>query len=85
MARDKDFEIEWTVEDGFAGGRRPQYTAVDVDILDDEMADDELEELYNEIIIEEFMQNISGYGTNLDEFKEWATAALKARKEEDGE
>lgn len=82
---DQDFTIEWEVEDGYAGGRRPQHTAVDADMLDDEMDDNELEELYNDIVVEEFMQNISGYGSNAEEFKTWAREALKARKEEDDE
>lgn len=82
---DQDFTIEWQVEDGYCGGSRPQHTPVDADMLDDEMDDAELEELYNVIVDEEFMQNISGYGTNLEKFKEWAREALAEREEEDND
>jgi len=85
MATTDEFSIEWEVEDGYAGGRRPQTCDVNADMLDYEMLDDDLEELYNDIIMEEFMQNISGNGTNLEAFQAWAKQALAARKEEDDE
>ncbi len=85
MKVDNDFNIKWEVEDGYIGGNRPQTTAVDTDILDDEMTDGEIADLYEDIIVEEFMQNISGYGTNREKFIEWAKLALEARKEEDDE
>lgn len=80
-----NFDIEWEIDDGYVCGNRPHTTNVDDDILDDEMDDSDLEELYHEIVVEEFMQNISNYGTNLEEFKEWAQTAIKAMKEEDNE
>lgn len=85
MQVEDEFDITWEVDDGYAGPSRPQHCSIDVDVLDDEMADDELEELYNEIVMEEFMQNITVYGSNRREFVEWAKHALEARKEDDSE
>ena len=85
MQVEDEFDITWEVDDGYAGPSRPQHYSIDVNVLDDEMTADELEELYNEIVMEEFMQNISAYGSNKREFIEWAKHALEARKAEEDE
>jgi len=85
MQVEDEFDITWEVDDGYAGPSRPQHCSIDVDVLDDEMTADELEVLYNEIVMEEFRQYVTAYGSNKREFVEWAKLAMKARKAEEDE
>ena len=64
-------EINWEVEDGYAGGSRPQSTSFDESDLDHCETWEEAEhEIWN-IAEEDFEQKITFYIKNLDELKKW--------------
>jgi hypothetical protein len=52
-------KVEWTVDDGYAGGSRPQYTDIDDDDLDECETDEEREEFINDCIQQDFEQKIT--------------------------
>lgn len=59
--------ITWQVDDGYAGGGRPQHT----DINDSDLAECETEEekelLIREVVQEDFEQHITWYETRREE------------------
>ncbi len=74
------FSGEYEINDGYAGGSRPQHFRVDAHDLDDEMSDEELEDFYYEAAYEHFKQNIDVTVTDAGEFVEWAKEQLKKQK-----
>ena len=79
---DEEFEITYQVDDGYAGGSRPQYTTILADDLEDDMTDDDLEKLWEQYIQEAFEQKISWWSDSLEEFKDWAHERIEAMKDE---
>jgi len=58
--------ITWEVDDGYAGGSRPQNTDINDDELLDYETDEEKEQFINDVIQEEFEQRITWYVTRRD-------------------
>lgn len=54
-------EVAWQVDDGYAGGSRPQHTTIDDEDLAACETDEEREQLINDSIQEDFEQRISWY------------------------
>jgi hypothetical protein len=70
------FTAKWQVDDGYAGGARPQSTGIsEDDILDCESIDDAMTEIEN-IIREDFLNRISWGFSNYDRVKAWAEQVL---------
>ena len=79
MSDRKTFEARYQVEDGYAGGTRPQYFTIDAGDLEDDMTDDELESLYHEKCEEDMRQKIGCGPNRIDEFVAWAREQLNER------
>lgn len=80
---DYDFTITYQVDDGYAGGNRPQTVLVYDGDLDKDMEDRELLDLYYSMVQEDFEQRISASASNEYEFMEWAKARIVKMWEED--
>lgn len=81
---DSIFTIRYGIDDGYAGGDRPQSFQFHDSDLEDDMDDEALERLYYEAIQTDFEQKISPYGKNIGEFMEWAREKIKQWDENDG-
>jgi hypothetical protein len=80
MSKEK-FEARYKVEDGYAGGARPQYFKISADELDDEMTDEQLIEFYEDAVQADFEERISPGAERVDEFVAWAREQLAARSQ----
>lgn len=77
------FDGRYEVDDGYAGGSRPQHFRVYATDLDDEMTDEELVAFYEEVADDCFRQNIGITLRREAEFVSWARGVLNARKAEE--
>lgn len=73
------FEVRYEVEDGYVGKSRPQFFKIDSSEIEDDMGDEELSELYHDMVQNDFDQKISPGGENLDEFLDWARSVRDSR------
>lgn len=76
------FEGIYQVEDGYAGGARPQYFTIDDSDIEDDMSESDLEELFEEFAQDDFEDKISFCTQNGYEFVEWAKKVIKDRAKE---
>jgi len=75
-----DFKAKYEVDDGYAGGSRPQAFTIregDYDFAPD-MTDEFLEEMFCEAIDEHMRQHITFHKVNLTEFIAWARKQIEA-------
>ena len=77
------FKGIYKVDDGYAGGSRPRYFDIEDFEIEDDMSDGDLEELYENIMIEDFEDKIHPYGQNVQEFIQWAKEQIAKDREED--
>lgn len=86
---EENFTVKWEVDDGYAGGSRPQSFDIAPFEIDEFMEEADLIELYEDMIREEFLHRVGYYGKNLDEFLAWAREVQSDIKgefeEEDGD
>ncbi len=68
----KIFRGRYDVEDGYAGRSRPQDFQINSFDIESDMDGADLENLFDEIMQEEFKQTITPYALNKDEFVKWA-------------
>lgn len=82
MAEQK-FTAKYEVDDGYAGGSRPQsFTIRAADILmNAESTDEEIRDEFYDMVEEEMRQRISACNVNADEFVQWVRS-LPAEDEE---
>lgn len=73
-------KVRWEVEDGYAGGSRPQIFTIDPDDFDDDADEREISERLMEIVQDEFEQRISWFMKNESEVIA-AVMAAKAEKQ----
>ena len=78
----KKFNATYGVDDGYAGGSRPQHFTIHADDLDDDMTDEELQNFFHESMQEHFEQTVSPYAKNSDDFVAWAREQLEERGDE---
>ena len=78
MSDDK-FQGRYQVDDGYAGGSRPQHFTVNEWELEDDMTDADLERLYEELAEDHFRENISFSLSRSADFVEWAKKKLADR------
>ena len=71
------FQITFQVDDGYAGGSRPQRGTAYASDIGEDMTDDDLISLYEEIVRDEFELKIHPYGTNASEFMAWAKERIQ--------
>ena len=66
------FTVKYQAADGYVGGKRPlSFDIYSSEILDD-MSDEELSNLYYDMVQGDFEQKVTAEAENLDEFLEWA-------------
>lgn len=73
------FQGRYQVQDGYAGGSRPQHVSIFSDDLEEDMTDDELVEFYENEIQNHFYERISPGAERVDEFVAWARDQLAKR------
>lgn len=66
------FQGQFEIEDGYAGGARPQYFRIGDSVLADDMTDDDLRALYGQEAEEHFRMNFGVTTKRADEFVAWA-------------
>ena len=81
MSKDS-LEIEWEVDDGYAGGQRPHEFEIDFSEFDDCETEEEVQNRLEEIIQEEFEQNINWYCSNMDDYVKKIFTAIKEQNDE---
>jgi hypothetical protein len=57
-------DIKWQVNDGYRGGYRPQCSNVELSDFEEDMSIDDIKEVIQDIIQEDFNQNI---GVDIDD------------------
>lgn len=72
MTEGETFEGCYEVEDGYVGKRRPKTFKIYANQLDDDLSEEELEELYDELVESHFRQNIYPSSERKEEFVQWA-------------
>jgi hypothetical protein len=72
MAREGTFTIKYEIEDGYAGGARPQSFLVDEDSIEPDMTEQQIESLLYEMAQEDMLQKVSASVDNVDAFLDWA-------------
>jgi len=82
MRIDSAFGAKYEIDDGYAGGSRPQYFMIHAGEIEDDMTSDDLERLYHEQCEEHMRGHIGCSPARVDEFVEWATSVLAARQEQ---
>ena len=82
MSKDR-FQGTFEINDGYAGGRRPQHFSVSVHDLHDDMTDEDLRRFYEEEAEEHFRQNFGISVSRSDEFVAWAREKLSAAEQKD--
>ncbi len=78
------FKVNYEVDDGYVGNRPHKFT-IDEDAIETEATEEELRELYDELVYEDFQQRITPYGENVEEFIAWAKEVQKKDKDSDDE
>lgn len=66
------FKVQYEVQDGYAGARRPQTFTTDDSWIEWNMSDEDLEFELAEVIQTDFENRISWTLSNRDEVLEWA-------------
>ncbi len=72
------FEVTWEVDDGYAGGARPQRFEIDESELEAWDADD-VGELFDQMLYDEFRNNIHFWSGDREAFIEWARSKMGAQ------
>jgi hypothetical protein len=77
MSKDK-FTAKYEVDDGYAGGSRPQSFTIREGDYDFEpsMTDAQLSDLFYEMVDEEMRQKITACNVNVNEFIAWARSTV---------
>ena len=72
MSAGETFEACYEVADGYVGRRRPKTFKIYANQLDEDLSEEELEELYDELVEDHFRQNIFPESERKEEFVQWA-------------
>jgi hypothetical protein len=81
--RDSSFTVKWQAYDGYAGRARPQSFVVDPGEIEEDMDDDALEELFYELLSDDFREKVSAESPDVDAFVDWARGVIAARAADD--
>ena len=77
------FKGTYYVDDGYVGKSRPHHFEIDDFEIEDDMTDENLEELYENLMISDFEDKIHPYSQNVKEFIQWAKEQIAKNREED--
>lgn len=72
MSTPHEFQITYEVNDGYAGGSRPQTVTIYSSNLEDDFDNDDLRNFLSEIVQEDFECRIFPEPSNEDAFMRWA-------------
>lgn len=73
------FKARYQVQDGYAGGARPQHFIIGADDLNDDMTDEQLMEFYESSVQDHYNEKVSPGAERIDEFVAWARTQLANR------
>jgi hypothetical protein len=79
MSVGETFEGCYEVADGYVGKRRPKFFKIYANQLDEDSSEEELEELYDELVEDHFRQNIFPSAERKEEFVQWAKEQIALR------
>lgn len=85
MARNNDTTIRWQVSDGYAVGRRPQKTSLDLYLFDADMTDDQIRNEIDAQVKIDFDNRITYSVDNMDDMVAVVRAHLSESDEESDE
>lgn len=74
-----EFQASYSIDDGYAGNRRHNFK-LSSNEFDEFTTDEELKEIFNEIMQEHFEQNVYPIANNLDEYLDWAKKQIEEMK-----
>ena len=72
--------VNWEVDDGYAGGRRPQTTRIPVEDFEKGMTRDEIQDIIQGYVQEDFEQNVGPAFSDLDKSIDDALRLTKGRE-----
>lgn len=78
--RDGEFEVTYHINDGYAGGERPQSFIMSIGDVDEGMNDEQLQTLASDAAHEDMQQRVSAAVTNGDEFVAWVRTQFSRRE-----
>lgn len=78
MSVGETFEACYQVDDGYVGKHRPKTFKIYANQLDEDLSEEELEELYDELVENHFRQNIYPSSERKEEFVQWAKEQIAA-------
>lgn len=78
----KTFQVNWESEDGYVTGARPQYCSIGEDDIKDDMTDEEIEQVLEDIVQQDFDEKVSFHVKNRGKFISWAKGVVEERKAE---
>jgi hypothetical protein len=68
----RTFTAQYEVGDGYCGGSRPQTFKIHYSDIDEDMTQQDIKELYHDMIQNDFEENIFPEAEKVDEFVKWA-------------
>lgn len=71
------FEVTWEAEDGYCGGARPHHFDISTDDFEKDTTEQELEEIFNDMLDSEFSSHVAPSTSDLPRFLEWAKERQK--------
>lgn len=76
------FRATYEVADGYAGQAAPQYFSISSDEIDDDMSDDDIREIFYDLMQNHFECFISPEATeeHIDDFVRWAKEQIANRE-----
>ena len=80
---DDKFEIEYAIDDGYAGKSRPQYITISSDEIEEDMDLLDCESIFHDSIQDDFEQRILPFGKNKEEFLAWAKKVIDQKQNPD--
>lgn len=73
------FRVKYKAADGYVGKDRPLFFNVDSQDVEDCMDDEEVTDLYLDMIQDDFEKKVFAEGENIDEFLVWARHVRRSR------
>ena len=75
------YEITWQADDGYVGGSAPQHCAIDAYDIDADMSEEDLKNLFWQVVQDDFEQKVSPVSEDEVSFIEWAKEEIANRKD----
>ncbi len=76
------FKAIYQADDGYCGGSRPQSFKISRDEIEDDMTRDDLTEMFEDMVQDDFEQKVRPSEGNYEEFIEWALEIIENREDD---